>query len=300
MGGFDYFTSSFSRISEPFIEFYEALAGKLPFDLGSFILLVYFTIIAINYVFYITHYHKFLSKKNFLGLDLYKNELVDHPFFSKLFSIIFYIIEYLLVLPIVTIIWFYFFASFLFVLTDLGVINTLAVSALMVATARVLAFVDENKSAHFTQVTAIAFFVMFFIGPIHTDSYGSFIERLLQLPFLYNYILYFLIFIISVELFLKIDDIFGFFFGWLIEKEKKKKKNRIQNIKNLLKGKVEKKIEKKVEKKIEKKIENEIFREIKKEAKKDKKKNALIINKNKFNKIREEIRKKYNNEFKKK
>ncbi len=185
-----------------------SVLGIIPETYKTIIILLFFTVIIAIYAIFVFKFYKFLAKRNIVDLDLNKYNRTEHPFLTKLFAGLFYILEYIIILPIITSFWFAILAIFLLVLSktqDVGLVIT--ISAALIAAVRLTSYISENLSQDLAKMLPFTLLGLFLIEP-GFFSLDLFIERIGQIPSLISQIPYYILFIIILEFILRIITLF--------------------------------------------------------------------------------------------
>ena len=174
--------------------------------------LVLFVIGMAVYSIFIFKFYRFLARKNIFELNLKEKYGA-----GKFFSVIWYAIEHLVVFPFFVFVWFA-VVSFLLMLlaknqTAGGV---LLISMALVASVRIGAYYHEDLSKDLAKMLPFALLAVFLVD-IGFFSWSSSLELIKQVPSLWKTILYYLVFIVALELILRIVSS-------IIPKKKEKKK----------------------------------------------------------------------------
>ncbi|MBT6955923.1 hypothetical protein HN997_01370, partial [archaeon] len=123
------------------------LGGFAIGESGLLFTLLFFTAVIVIYSVFVYYFYKFLAKKNIIELNLSKYGEGISAGISKAFATLFYIAEYLIILPVVTFFWFAVLAILILVLAEgMDASTILLISAALVASVRVTAYVSENLS----------------------------------------------------------------------------------------------------------------------------------------------------------
>ncbi|MBT7706214.1 hypothetical protein HN747_02090 [archaeon] len=174
--------------------------------------LVLFTFGIVIYSVFIFYFYRFLAKKNIINLDLSKFNKYEFGAIYRFFAIIFFIIEYIVILPFVTFFWFGILSILLLLLADgLAINSILLVSAGLVGAIRITSFVSEDLSRDLAKMIPLAF-----LGIALTTSefftLNLIVDKMMQIPQLISLSANFLIFIILVEIALRsLDLLVGLF-----------------------------------------------------------------------------------------
>ncbi len=183
----------------------------------NIITLLIFTAIIIIYAVFIFYFYKFLAKKNIISLNLNQYNRTENPFFTKLFAFIFYILEYIIILPVVTIFWFAIFSILLLVMAKTMTAATIILlSAALIASVRVTAYINQNLSQELAKIVPFTLLALALTQP-EFFNFSLLLERITQIPALLTYVPYYLLFIIALELILRAGNLIHSFVK--IEKE---------------------------------------------------------------------------------
>lgn len=158
------------------------------------------------YSVFIFKFYRFLGRKNIFELDLDKYENVKFSFFRKTVVSILHFFKYVLFLPLLVFFWFSVLTILLIFLAKKQPLeNILTVSITMVSAIRVTAYYTEDLSRDLAKLLPFAL-----LGVTLVDiSYFSFSEQflvLLQLTSMWKTLVYYLMFVIILELFLKLTQ----------------------------------------------------------------------------------------------
>ena len=186
-------------------------------------ILLLFTAVIIIYSVFVYYFYRFLAKKNLIGLNLSQYNKSEHAVATKFFAFLLYIIEYIIILPVVTFFWFAVFAVLLLVLAKgLSVGTIIVIAAALIASVRVTAYVSENLSRDLAKMVPFTLLALSLTQP-DFFSVGLLLERASQIPGLLTSIPYYLLFIVGVELIMRIFDLLRklFVFEKQVEVEQK-------------------------------------------------------------------------------
>lgn len=195
-------------IKESVIEFlssnYSSVMDNMPDSYRTIINLVLLTIVIFIYAIISWKIYKFISKRDILELNLSRYNKTEHVFFSKLYATLLFIIEYIIIVPVIVIIWFGFFAAFLIVLSDgVNTSQIMLICAAIIASIRLAAYFDEDLSEEFAAYFPFTALAVILLEP-RTIDMGAIISDLAKIPYFMGDILIFVIFAISLELLLRI------------------------------------------------------------------------------------------------
>lgn len=167
--------------------------------------LTFFLVGVVVYSMFIFKFYRFLARKDVFKLDLKRYNKTSFAFLKKIISVIFYLIEYILLFPIFVFFWFTIMVVlFSFLAKNQPVNNILLVSIAVVGAVRITAYYHEDLSKDLAKMLPFALLGIFLID----ISYFKFSESLTviqQIPSHWHTMLYYLLFIILLEFVLRIS-----------------------------------------------------------------------------------------------
>ena len=189
-----------------FIDAYENFMASTG-DYGFLVTLLFFTAVITIYGIFVFYFYKNLSKKNIVDLNLNQYNHTEHPVLGKLFAIVFYVLEYLIILPILTFIWFFVLAIFLVVLSKIEDVSTiLMICAALIASVRIVSQISSALAQDIAKIVPLTLLGLFLIEP-NFFNLGLMVGRLEQIPGLVGLVPYYILFIIGVEVIARIVDV---------------------------------------------------------------------------------------------
>jgi amino acid transporter len=93
-------------ISNVLIGLYSRVLDIFPESAESAIRLFFFAVIIALVALFIWRFYKSLSKRTLITLNLNQYNRSEHPFLSKFFAVLLYLIEYVIIMPVIIFIWF--------------------------------------------------------------------------------------------------------------------------------------------------------------------------------------------------
>lgn len=188
-------------------------------EINLVIMLIFFTAVIVIYSIFVFYFYRFLARKNIIELNLNQYNRYENPAIVKFFAVIFYILEYVILLPILTFFWFSILSILLLILAEkLNISTVLLISAALVASVRITAYVSEDLSKDLAKM------LPFTLLAIAITTAGFFnvtmlLERAKEVPALFSHILYYLIFIVAIELIMRIFSFLESAFGYNVLEE---------------------------------------------------------------------------------
>jgi hypothetical protein len=185
---------------------YNEFVSILPFWAQKFINLFFISLVIVVYAIFIWKFYRWVSKKDILELNLNKYNTSTHSGMKKFMAVVFYFIEYLIILPIVVFIWFLGFTVFLMLLTEnLNLSALLIISATILTAIRMTAYYKVDLSRDLAKLLPFTLLGVS-ITQFGTFSFENVLGHLSQIPNFIQEIAVYLLFIVIIEFFLRILD----------------------------------------------------------------------------------------------
>jgi len=204
-------------LNETLNNVYIAFSNQIPQKYMPYVILAFYTIIIVIYSIFIFKFYKFLARRNIIELNLNKYNKTEHPFLYKFLASIFFLIEYIVIVPILVFFWFSILSVFLLLLSkSQSVSQILIISAAIVAATRMTAYYSQELSKDLAKMFPFTVLAIFLLEP-NFFSIEKLITRFSEIPSLLKNILGFLVFIAILEIAMR----FLFTFIDLISSSKK-------------------------------------------------------------------------------
>lgn len=175
-------------------------------EINLILILMFFTTVIVIYSVFVFYFYRFLAKKNIIELNLNQYNQYRNPAITKLFAFIFYVIEYIVLLPVLTFFWFSVLAILILLLSkEIGAATILLISAALVASVRVTSYVSEDLSKDLAKMLPFTLLAIAITTAGFFDI-NALLSRILEIPSLFSNIPYYLLFIVSIELIMRIVD----------------------------------------------------------------------------------------------
>ncbi|RMD45894.1 hypothetical protein D6829_00910 [Candidatus Pacearchaeota archaeon] len=173
--------------------------------------LLFFTSVIILYSIFVFYFYRFLARRNILELNLNQYNVYENPAVVKIFAVVFYIIEHIILLPIMTFFWFAVLSILILILAEgIDVGTILLISAAMVASVRVTAHVSESLSKDLAKMLPFTLLAIAITKPGFFNI-SSLLSRIYEVPTLFTRVPQYLIFIVAVELIMKFAEFLNSF-----------------------------------------------------------------------------------------
>jgi hypothetical protein len=159
------------------------------------------------YAIFIFYFYRFLAKKNLIELNLNKYNTYQAGAIFKIIAVIFYIIEYIIILPIITFFWFTVLTILIFLLAEgLELQTVILISAALIASVRVTSYISENLSQDLAKMLPFTLLGVALTRPTFFD-FSTHLARIQEIPNLFTSIITYLGFIIIIELIMRFYDL---------------------------------------------------------------------------------------------
>ena len=217
-----------SRVADAYGQF----IASLPPMLQNFVNLFLLVLLIVLYSIFVWKLYRFVGTKNIFKFDLNKYNTSSRPFFTKMMAAIFYLIEYIIIVPFLVFFWFAVFTSFLFLLVEgsISVGTILLVSALVIAAVRMCSYIPrygENLAKELAKILPFTFLAASVLNPtIFSNLVGRVSERFGELSLFFSGIISYLLFIVCLEVVLRFFEFFFNLLGLEEVTEEKEGKNK--------------------------------------------------------------------------
>jgi len=159
------------------------------------------------YAVFIFYFYRFLAKKNLIELNLSKYNTYQAGTLFKIIAVIFYIIEYIIILPIITFFWFAVLTILLFLLAEgLDLQTVILISAALIASVRVTSYISELLSQDLAKMLPFTLLGVALTKPTFFE-FSTHVARIQEIPTLFTSIIIYLGFIMIVELIMRFYDL---------------------------------------------------------------------------------------------
>lgn len=161
------------------------------------------------YAIFVFRFYRFLATKDIIELDLSKYNTASHPILKKIFAVVYYAIQYVVLIPLFVFFWFIVLTVLLAFLAKNPVPEEiLLVSIAVVAAVRVSAYYNEQLAVDLAKMLPFALLGIFLIDISYFNFWSS-VDVLGEIPKLWNILMYYLIFVIALEFVLRIVSFFA-------------------------------------------------------------------------------------------
>ncbi len=173
------------------LRFEEALDNTKP--------LILFMAGIIVYAIFIFKFYRFVAKRDILKLNLKQYSTSDHPTLQKTIAFILYVVEYIIIMPIIIFFWFAVLSAIIiFFSKEADPQRILIVTFSLVGAIRAISYYSEDLSKDLAKMLPFALLGVFLVDITYFSWHNS-VSILAQMPSMWKIVLYYLIFIVVLE-----------------------------------------------------------------------------------------------------
>ena len=188
------------------IETYRSIISDMSLGLQSFVSLFFVVVLMVFYSVFVWKLDKFIGTKNVFGFNLKRFNKSEHSFIGSFL----YFLEYIVILPILIFFWFAIFALFLILVMELDLKVILFISAAVIATIRVTAYIPGYGQPLVREIAKLLPLNLLAIALLTPQFFDM--ERILgnfaQLDGFFSLIFNYLLFIVILEVLLRFFELF--------------------------------------------------------------------------------------------
>jgi len=175
-------------------------------ETNIFLTLSFFTAVIVIYSVFVFYFYRFLARKNIIEFNLNQYNQYSNQFLVKIFAVVFYILEYIILLPVITFFWFAILSILILLLAEgMNVATVLLISAALVTSARVASYINEELAKELAKMLPFTLLAITITTTGFFDI-SSLLSRIYEIPSLFSKIPYYLFFIVAIELVMRIVD----------------------------------------------------------------------------------------------
>ncbi len=218
------------------IDAYNLFLESLPLRMQLIVNLFLLVLVVFAYAVFIWKAYKYIAQKNLIELNLNQYNRSEHPFLSKLITGGFYLLEYIIISPIVIFLGFSLFVIFLILLSEGANIATLLlIAATIVSVIRLASYIPgkgEDLAKDLAKMLPFMLLAASMLNPGFFD-FERIINNFREIPLLIDKILIYLGFIVGLEIILRFFDFLFSLIGWEDIDETQTKEKQEINEKNI-------------------------------------------------------------------
>lgn len=183
--------------------FLQGVSDSVSPEYKIFISLTIHTIFIALYAVFIWKFYKFLASRDILELNLKQYRGASYPGLEKFLAITLYTVEYVIILPFLVVFWFAILSLFILIFSEsTSAEQILLISAAIIASTRIAAYIKEELSVELAKILPFTVLAIFILTP-DSLKLSSFIDKVNQIPSLFDNIVIFIVFIFIVEFILR-------------------------------------------------------------------------------------------------
>ncbi len=189
----------------------EELYLAIPEDYRLVVNVLVYALLITLYCIITWKFCKFFAKRDIFKLNLKKYNTARHPALSKFLAFIFYLLEYIIITPLIVFFWFAILAIALIMLSEgQEIANILMISGAVVASVRMTSYYSNELSEELAMMFPLLIPIYFILEP-GFFSIGRLFTQFNEIPGMFQHILIYLGIIVVVELVLRLLFLIGNF-----------------------------------------------------------------------------------------
>jgi len=172
---------------------------SLSFNYNDYLPVFIFTLGIVIYSILIFKFYRYLARRDVFKIDLQKYNTSEHPFFSKLYQTLLYLLKYFLIFPLVASFWFICLTLLLIVMSDHQLGTLLLISISFVSAVRITSYLSEDLAKDLAKMLPFALLGIFLVD-MDFISYTRIVEGVLNIFNFFSVMKIYLIYLIIIEL----------------------------------------------------------------------------------------------------
>ena len=199
---------------------YQSVISILPLAAQKFVNFLFIVILVVIYCIFVWKFYKSVSRKNVIELDLNQYNKSNDEAFTKSLAVIFYVLEYIIIFPLLIFVWFFAFTIFLIFLTENIPLSTILIlSGTVIAAIRLTSYYKKQLSEDVAKLIPFTLLAVSLLNPTFFSIERVF-NQFKALPSTFGDMFIYLGFIIALEAVLRTVDFLFSRFGLLDEEDK--------------------------------------------------------------------------------
>ena len=167
--------------------------------------LVVFVIGMVVYAVFIFKFYRFIATRDIFKLNLAEYSRSRWEGVKEVIVFLFYVLEHIIIFPLLTFIWFVFFSGLLIFLSEEQSASTVFLfSMAIVATTRITSYYNEELARDIAKTLPLTLIGIFLVTGLSYFSPESALSAIKSIPLMWKTIVYYLFFIVSLEIVLRI------------------------------------------------------------------------------------------------
>lgn len=187
---------------------YEEFVNLMPVELRIMPPLFLISMGIVFYSLFIWFFYRFLARRDLLKLNLSKYDKEEFANEKKFLAILLYILEFIIITPLVIFIWFGILSMFLIIFAkELDVGTIMLICTALISAVRITAYFKEELSKDLAKLIPLTLIAVIISTP-NFFNFTTTIDRITQLPLFFNTAFYYLLFIFIWEILLRLLSLF--------------------------------------------------------------------------------------------
>jgi len=202
-------------VTTAILELYNGLIATLPLWGQNIIQIFLLIILVVIYSVIFWKFHRFIAHKNIFELNLNQYNRSEHPIFSKILAGFFYLLEYIIIMPIIILVWFGVFTIFLILFAEgVDISNIILISVIIVGAVRMISYIPGYGQNLAKEIAKLLPFNLLAVSLITLglSNFSGVINRINEIPTFLGQIILYLLFIVFIETIMRIFDFISSFF----------------------------------------------------------------------------------------
>ena len=198
-------------------EFLQKIAALFDYELALNALLLAIVLAIVS--MFIWEFYRSTSKRNLIVLNLRQYNTSEHPGLNKFFAFILYIVEYIVIMPILIVLWFAALSLVMLSIAEQGTSTSeiLLISAAVIAAIRILAYFKGEIARELGKLFPFIALSVFLLTLGNLSNAQIIYSQVKEIPSFSDQIFSFIVVIFFVEIILRI--IHAIFAKWLGDDE---------------------------------------------------------------------------------
>lgn len=181
--------------------------SSIPDEFKIYLTFAIFTIIITLYGMFVWKFYRFLARRDILELNLNQYNRSTQEFVQKTLAVILYILEYIIILPVLVFFWFFVMAMILLLLArDLQIESIALIAACIVGAVRITSYYSEDLSKDLAKLFPFTILSIALVTPGFFD-FPSLISKIVEINVLFFNIIVYLLVIMVLEFLLRMLEL---------------------------------------------------------------------------------------------
>ena len=179
------------------------ISNSIPEEYRYYFAIIFTIFVVTIYSLFVWKFYQFIATRDVFELNLSQYNKVEHDAFNKLVSFFLFILEYMIIVPIIVFFWFFIVALMIFFLgKELETANILLISGGIVGAIRITAYYKEELSKELSKLFPLTILAIAVVTPGFFNA-EEIINKIGQIGNLFANVVFYLIVIVFIEFFLR-------------------------------------------------------------------------------------------------